>query len=135
VNAKKSSSEIDRKALTRAARRYVELVRQIKVLEEEKARIRRLGLETLDALRRDVLRLGAFKIQRYSVDSVTYDLERLGPILHAKGIYNDVIKVTLDEKKLEEKIEEGLITLEEISRAASVRKGWGFRVDVVGEDE
>jgi len=113
---------------------FVEKTRRIKELESERQDIRKAIESALDALGRDDITSEhngeVYRAQRYPLRRASYDVAKLGKLLRSRGL-EGVLKVTVDETKLMDAVERGLVSLEEVNQYAKVSTSFGFRVDKV----
>ena len=74
-----------------------------------------------------------FRAQRYPQDSVEWDMPKLSALLKAKGV--KALKVSVDDKALEQAVTNEKLTLEELAECGTPVKSWRFRVDPVKPDK
>ena len=89
---------------------------------------RKLVIKELKRLERDVVDYGNIRVSMTIPNTSKFDKEKVLEFAETKGIKSKVIKEELDENKLMQLIEEGLINVEELQEYAWVESTGSPRV-------
>ena len=89
---------------------------------------RKLVIKELKRLERDVVDYGNIRVSMTIPNTSKFDKEKVLEFAETKGIKSKVIKEELDENKLMQLIEEGLIDVEELQKYAWVESTGSPRV-------
>jgi hypothetical protein len=146
-NAKKKNSKeiketkrINRKALRKEASDYVvtynKIQDRIASLDDKKKTLRKKIESIFDKLEIDSIEVSlddsstgeAIKAQRYDSQRISYDIDKLMPVLKKKKLRKKVIKFVVDSDALEDAYNAGLISIQQIEPASKVSTSTAFKV-------
>jgi hypothetical protein len=89
---------------------------------------RRLVIKELQKLEKDVVDYGDIRVSMVIPDTSNFDKEKVLEFVETKGIKSKVVKEELDEDKLMQLIEEGLIDIDELKKYAWIESTGNPRI-------
>ncbi|MDP3622684.1 MAG: hypothetical protein Q8R66_02010 [Methanobacteriaceae archaeon] len=104
------------------AREYYELKSQINKLESRRKKMRNSLFEIFDQKRVNEIISDDIKVYRNYITRVSWDEDKLKPILLQKGLWEQVLSP--DNKKIKEIIASGIISEEDLNNAKIAKGSW-----------